>query len=145
MEPGLYHQFLMHSALYAALSGRVVWSVIKNKVILIINCTLLAASLLSSEIIWVLCLKSLLKIMVVHISLDNFQTHCPYFIHSRLRAASHCQRKRDWHHSPSACERFHLFSSSPWGRDGSSCWRAMLALDIGAIQHSEDRCWKSPI
>ena len=88
-------QVLVHSALHAALSGRLVWSVIKNKIILTINGTILAASLLSSQIFWVLCLKSLLKIMVFLMSLDKFQTHCTHFVHSRPRAASHWQHETD--------------------------------------------------
>lgn len=83
MEPDLDHQFLVHSSLYAVLSGRLVWSVIKNEVILIINGTILPASLLPFQTFWLLCLKSLLKIMVFHMSLGNFQTHCTYFVHSR--------------------------------------------------------------
>lgn len=86
-------QVLVHSALHAALSGRLVWSVIKNKIILTINGTILDASLLSSQKFWVLYLKALLKIMVFHMFLGKFQTHCTYFVHSRPKAASHWQRE----------------------------------------------------
>lgn len=76
-------QVLEHSSLHTALSGRLVWSVNKNKIILILNDTILAVSLLSSLAFWVPCLCPL-KIMVLLLSLNRFQTYCTYFVHSWL-------------------------------------------------------------
>lgn len=54
---------------------------IKNKIILIINGTILAVLLLSAQAFWVPCVCPL-KIMLFLMSLNRFQTHCTYFIHS---------------------------------------------------------------
>lgn len=115
---------LVHSGLHIALSGMPVWSVIKNKIVLILNITILAVSLLSSQAFWVPSLSPL-KIMVLLMSLNRFQTHCTYYSHS-WPTGSMTQL------SITAVTPLgdSTFSSNHCRSDGSSCWKTILVPNI---------------